>query len=378
LASINFSWGLVVYLSLEQAMARQIRPMSNTDGISLDIRKCIVKCSDNLNWANPAQRAEQIFNVAPEQFEGLALEIFRYQLANNAVYRHYVDAIGKSVHQVNSLLGIPALPIGFFRSHDLKSFEGEAALVFTSSQTGGGVPSRHLVQYPDWYKQVSRQCFSIRYGDPSQYAFCCLLPAYLERQGSSLVYMAQYFSELSDHPATGFFLHAGKPLADTLQQLISQATPTFLLGVSFALLDFSEQYRIALPDTIRVMETGGMKGRRKEMVRNELHELLQQAFNKSSIHGEYGMTELMSQAYSEAKGLFVPPPWMKVLVRSEDDPFQYAATGEGLLTIFDLANIDSCAFIETADVGRVYPDGSFEVLGRMDNSDIRGCSLLVV
>jgi hypothetical protein len=220
--------------------------------------------------------------------------------------------------------------------------------------------------------------FSFAYGDPGQWAWLCLLPAYLEREGSSLVYMANAFVNASQYRESGFFLKADEELLKALENIQRQKAPAVLLGVSFALLDFAEAHAGLDLNGIIIMETGGMKGRRQEMIRAEVHEQLKAAFKVPAIHSEYGMTELMSQAYSKGNGIYQPPPWMKVLVRNEEEPFAVNETGAGILCIIDLGNIDSCAFIETEDVGRVYADGSFEVLGRIDNSDIRGCSLLVV
>jgi hypothetical protein len=240
------------------------------------------------------------------------------------------------------------------------------------------VPSRHFVKDLDWYEKSFVASFSFSYGDPSQIAWLCLLPAYLEREGSSLVYMANAFVQASQYKESGFFLKADEKLAGILSSLQQKQIPTILLGVTFALLDFAEAQTGLDLNSVTVMETGGMKGRRKEMIRADVHEQLNKAFQLPGIQSEYGMTELMSQAYSKGNGIYHPPPWMKVLVRNEEEPFAVNETGAGILCIIDLANIDSCAFIETEDVGRVYADGTFEVLGRIDNTDIRGCSLLVV
>jgi len=353
-----------------------------------------------------------IFNVNMGDFVAYAGNIFSYQYQNNAVYRKYCDLRG--VHcpflgftnranddvgerenegenfksQTSPLLGdqrgasnpkpeIPFLPISFFKTHRITSFTGEAEKVFTSSGTTGAETSRHYVPDLKLYEESFTRGFRHYYGDPAQYAFLCLLPSYLEREGSSLIYMAQRLIELSGQADSGFFLQAGGKLIETLARREREGLKTILLGVSFALLDFAENHPMALQHTI-IMETGGMKGRRRELTRAELHSILQAAFGVAFIHSEYGMTELMSQAYSKGDGRYQCPPWMRVYVRDEDDPFSIHTQGAGLLCIADLANVYSCSFIETADVGRVFADGSFEVLGRMDNSDIRGCSLLVV
>ncbi len=299
-------------------------------------------------------------------------------MQNNPVYRKYCSLRGilADIPAQKDMQGIPFLPISFFKTHRIISFEGSADKVFTSSGTTGSETSRHFVPDTGIYEASFTAAFRHFYGDPAGYAFLCLLPSYLEREGSSLVYMAQRLIELSAEPDSGFFLTAQGKLTETLARREKQGRQTILLGVSFALLDFAENNPMPLKHTL-IMETGGMKGRRTEITRAELHQKLQAAFEVHSIHSEYGMTELMSQAYSKGEGRYVCPPWMRVFVREEDDPFAVHETGAGLLCMADLANLYSCAFIETADVGRVFEDGSFEVLGRMDHSDIRGCSLLV-
>jgi hypothetical protein len=272
---------------------------------------------------------------------------------------------------------VPFLPISFFKTHQISSYSGEAEKVFTSSGTTGSETSCHYVPDLKLYEESFTRGFGHFYGDPAQYAFLCLLPSYLEREGSSLIYMAQRLIEQSGQADSGFFLEAAGKLVEILERREKDGLKTILLGVSFALLDFAEIFPMPLLHTI-IMETGGMKGRRRELTRAELHDKLQKAFGVLTIHSEFGMTELMSQAYSTGGGRYQCPPWMRVFVRDEDDPFSVHSQGSGLLCIADLANLFSCSFIETSDVGRVFEDGSFEVLGRMDNSDIRGCSLLVV
>ncbi len=318
-----------------------------------------------------------IFNVSDSDFEECCLQIFQFQLNNNNIYQKYYQQFKPGSVQNATITSIPFLPVSFFKTHDVVSTEKPAQQIFTSSGTTGMVSARHLVPDLSVYEQSFMQTFRLFYGDPADYAFFCLLPGYMERPGSSLIYMAEKLIEASGQTEGGFFLQAAGDLIARLQTREALGKKSFLLGVSFALLDFAEQHAFLLRHTI-VMETGGMKGRRREMTRMELHQTLQQAFSVPAIHSEYGMTELLSQGYSLGDGLYRCPPWMKVLVRAEDDPRKVSATGSGLLCIIDLANIYSCAFIETGDIGKVYPDGSFEVLGRMDNSDIRGCSLLVV
>lgn len=250
-------------------------------------------------------------------------------------------------------------------------------MVFESSGTSGHASARHVVRELGLYRESFVKGFEFFYGDPQDYCILGLLPAYLERKGSSLVYMVEELIRLSGHAQSGFYLYDFEKLHTVLQELEKKQQQTLLIGVSFALLDFAEKYSMRLSHT-QVMETGGMKGRRKELTRIELHEILEKKLGVSRVHSEYGMTELLSQAYSFGKGLYQPVPWMKILVRDEDDPLQIRPSGEGLLNVIDLANRDSCAFIATDDVVNLHEDGSFEVLGRMDTSDIRGCSLLVV
>jgi len=321
--------------------------------------------------------ANEIFNVRKENFETTALDIFRYQLGYNTIYKQYCDHLSIDPAEIRGLEQIPFLPISFFKTHPVATFESGAEKIFYSSGTSGMGTSRHLVKSLAFYERSFIDGFKKFYGNPGQFAFLCLLPSYLEREGSSLIYMAERLVQLSGNPDSGFFLNAAGTLTDILIRRSEQYQLTILLGVTYALLDFAADAKLQLANTI-IMETGGMKGRRNELTRAEVHEQLKNAFGVPAIHSEYGMTELLSQAYSKDNGLFYCPPWMKVLVREEDDPFNIKTTGSGLLCIADLANACSCSFIETADAGRVFEDGSFEVLGRMDNSDIRGCSLLVL
>jgi len=271
---------------------------------------------------------------------------------------------------------IPFLPVSFFKSDSVITGNFTPEIIFESSGTTGQANARHLVRESGIYRESFVKGFEYFYGSPSKYCILGLLPSYLERKGSSLVYMVDELIRLSGHALSGFYLYDHNKLHHVLKELGEKNQTTILIGVSYALLDFAEKYPWHLSHVV-LMETGGMKGRRKELTRIELHEILKKQLGVSRVHSEYGMTELLSQAYSSGEGLYKPVPWMKMLVRDEDDPLHLSETGEGLLNIIDLANRDSCAFIATDDVVKLYADGTFEVLGRMDNSDIRGCSLLV-
>jgi len=322
------------------------------------------------------QENHKIFSTGESGFEALALEIFQYQLKNNAVYGAFVKALGTDTSRVTALAQIPFLPVRFFKSLEVKTGEFEHETVFESSGTTGMISSRHMVKDLSLYRESFTRGFELFYGSASEYCIIGLLPSYLERENSSLVLMADDLIRQSGHPQSGFYLNEFDKLAALLRELESREQKTLLIGVSFALLDFAEQYPIPLKHTI-IMETGGMKGRRKEMIRQELHAILQQSFSLSAIHSEYGMTELLSQAYSKGEGIYHCPPWMKILLRDDEDPLRVITSGSGVVNVIDLANIHSCSFIATDDAGKVYPDGSFEILGRVDGSDMRGCSLLV-
>jgi hypothetical protein len=319
---------------------------------------------------------DKIFTVEPVDFEQLALEVFQFQYNNNAIYQHYVNALSIVGAKVRSIEQIPFLPIRFFKTADIKTTVFEPEAVFESSGTTQTVNSRHYVKDLTMYHQSFLKAWKQFYGPVESWCVIGLLPAYLERQHSSLVVMVNEMIKLSGHPQSGFYLYEHEKLAAVLQQLERQGQKTLLIGVTFGLLDFAEQFPMPLRHTV-IMETGGMKGRRREMTREEVHGLLSAAFKTPLIHSEYGMTELLSQAYSYGHGLFDCPPWMKVLVRQDDDPLDVRVAGSGILNIIDLANLYSCSFIATDDVGAVQADGSFEVLGRVDASDIRGCNLLI-
>lgn len=327
---------------------------------------------------------DKVFSVTPAGFERLALEIFHFQYHHNSIYRQYTDAIKVNPKQVNTLAQIPFLPIRFFKSHPVQTTAFETPVVFESSGTTGTINSRHFVKDISIYEESFLRGFDRFYGSPKDWCIIALLPSYLERQNSSLVYMVNELIGKSNHPDSGFYLHEHEKLATVLKKLEVNRQKTLLIGVTFGLLDFSEKFHFPLQHTI-IMETGGMKGRRKEMIRQQVHTILKEAFSVEAIHSEYGMTELLSQAYSTGDGIFQCPGWMKVIVRDEEDPLHIKLPDaensdvlSGAVNVIDLANIYSCSFIATEDAGKIYPDNSFEILGRMDNSDLRGCSLLVV
>jgi len=321
---------------------------------------------------------QQVFAINnKEQFEQAALQAFNYQAENCAIYRQFIDGLKIDLANIDAVEKIPFLPIEFFKSHRILSSNRPVEVTFTSSGTTGMVTSSHHVIDKTWYEDSFRNAFRLFYGDIKDYTILALLPSYLEREGSSLIYMVDDLIKQSDNQHSGFFLYNHEEL---YQQLIKQQgvqKPTLLIGVTFGLLDFIEQYNIHFPGLI-VMETGGMKGRRKEMIRDELHDVLCKGFGVSAIHSEYGMTELLSQAYSKDNGIFECPPWMQIMIRDTNDPMTALSNGKtGGINVIDLANINSCSFIATHDLGKTYADGSFEVLGRFDQSDIRGCNLLI-
>ncbi len=319
----------------------------------------------------------ELFSLPETAFNTRALDIFRFQYAENTLYRQYTQTLGVDPDSVLSLEAIPFLPVSFFKTHAVRTTHFVPGTTFESSGTTGMVSSRHEVKDLDLYRRSFTAAFERFYGPVGQWCIIGLLPAYLERSHSSLVLMVHELIRASGHPDSGTYLYEHEALHDVLENLEQQGQKTLLIGVTFALLDFAEKYKMNLQHTV-IMETGGMKGRRKEITRAELHDFLTQRLGVKTIHAEYGMTELLSQAYSSENGLFTCPSWMKVLVRKEDDPLDVSSEGEGIINIIDLANIWSCSFIATEDVGRIYPNGRFEVSGRVDNSDIRGCSLLVV
>ncbi|PWS31744.1 acyl transferase [Pedobacter paludis] len=322
--------------------------------------------------------AEAIFSIEnDEQFKKLALEIFKFQAEHCSVYKEYIHHLHINIEAVSAIEQIPFLPISFFKSHSILSNTNPVEITFSSSGTTGMTQSSHHVTNIKLYEQSYLKAFNQFYGNIEDYCFLALLPSYQQRAGSSLIYMVNDLIEKSKHPKSGYFLYNHDELSQTLEELKSKNQKTVLIGVTYALLDFIEQYEIDFPNLI-VMETGGMKGKRKEMVREELHEQLTNGFGIKSIHSEYGMTELLSQAYSLGEGIFNCPSWIKVLIRDTNDPLTLIPNGKtGGINVIDLANINSCCFIATQDLGRINPDQSFEVLGRFDNADIRGCNLLV-
>ncbi|NTV83083.1 MAG: acyl transferase [Bacteroidales bacterium] len=321
-----------------------------------------------------------VFAVSGEDdFNKLALKIFRYQYEFNPVYREMAKYLSADPDKITGYTGVPFLPVSLFRDHKVISGENHAVQkIFTSSGTTGSIPSKHFILDLGLYEESFMRSFMTFYGNPESYRFLALLPGYLERQDSSLVYMMDCLIRLTENNGSGFYLHDLESLRNKLAEEPAFKGQTMLFGASYALLDFAEQFPMDLKDII-VMETGGMKGRRREMIREELHEIICSRLNVKQIHSEYGMTELLSQAYSSGNGIFHTPPWMKILIRDTNDPMHFLPPGQtGGINIIDLANLYSCSFISTQDLGRVHEDGSFEVLGRFDDSDIRGCNLLVV
>ena len=320
-----------------------------------------------------------IFNITSEaDFNRVALAVFRHQFKHNSVYRAFCDLLYKHPSDVKTLQQIPFLPIQFFKSHKVVSTTKPSEATFTSSGTTGSIVSKHFVSDLEIYKHSFRCGFKSFYGAVEDYTVLALLPSYLEREGSSLVYMANDMIEQSKQPESGFYLHDLEALKNTLLRLEAKGEKTLLIGVSYALLDLIESHSFNLKHTI-VMETGGMKGQRKELVKSELHSILRHGFGIDKIHSEYGMTELLSQAYSKGDGVFEMPSWMKILTRDPEDALSIQPIGKsGGVNVIDLANINSCAFIATQDLGKIHFNGSFEILGRFDESDIRGCNLMVL
>jgi len=327
------------------------------------------------------QRNDKIFQVGASSFEKLAFEVFRFQYKHNHVYKAYADMMKIIPEKVDRLSQIPFLPIQFFKTHSVKTTEFEPEIIFESSGTTQTINSHHFVKDLQCYRKSFQKAFEMNYGNANDWCIIGLLPSYLERKNSSLVFMVNELILQSRHGKSGFYLNEYDELYSALIELEKMGQKTLLVGVSFALLDFAEQYSIPLAHTI-ILETGGMKGRRKEVIKQELHDFLKARFEVNRIHSEYGMTELLSQAYSPGDGVFYCPPWMKILIRDEEDPLLVRGEAKepltGAFNIIDLANLYSCSFIATDDSGKLFADGSFEVMGRIDNSDIRGCSLLML
>ena len=320
-----------------------------------------------------------IFNIKNEiDFTKIALKIFRFQAKNNIVYNEFINLLGVNVNDINSLDKIPFLPIQFFKTHKVVSLNKPIDKIFYSSGTTRSGLSKHYIFNIKVYEQSFIKGFNSFYGNIKDYNVLALLPNYLEQKNSSLVYMIDKLIKKANKEESGFYLNDLDKLAEKLIQLDKKGKKVLLIGVSFALLDLIEKYKFKLKNTI-IMETGGMKGRRKEIVRAELHKLLKKGFGVSKIHSEYGMTELLSQAYSNENGLFKTPNWMKILIRDTEDALAFLPNNKtGGVNIIDLANINSCAFIATQDLGKVFNNDTFEILGRFDNSDIRGCNLMLI
>ena len=320
-----------------------------------------------------------IFTISNQkQFEKIALKVFRFQYENNLVYQEFCDFLKVDIQKVKSVEQIPFLPIQFFKSHEVVSNKNPIQETFTSSGTTGLLTSKHLVTNVSFYEESYRKGFSQFYGDIENYVVLALLPSYLERGGSSLIYMVEDLINKTNNPESGFFLHNHEELIQKLVKLDKSGQNVILIGVTYALLDLIQSQKFELQNTI-IMETGGIKGKRKEIIREELHNQLCEGFGVPSIHSEYGMTELLSQAYSLGNGVFECPSWMQILIRDTEDALNYVADGKtGGINVIDLANINSCSFIATQDLGKKNPNTTFEVLGRFDNSDIRGCNLMVI
>lgn len=320
-----------------------------------------------------------IFSISSQkQFEKIALKVFRFQYENNLVYREFCDFLKINFQKVKSLEQIPFLPIQFFKTHKVVSNKNLIQETFSSSGTTGTITSKHYVTEVALYEESYRKGFSQFYGNIEDYVVLALLPSYLERDGSSLIYMVEDLIKMTHNPESGFYLHNHEELIEKLIRLDNAGQNVILIGVTYALLDLIEDQKFQLKNTI-IMETGGMKGKRKEMIREELHTQLCEGFGVTAIHSEYGMTELLSQAYSLGNGVFECPSWMQILIRDTEDALTYVKEGKsGGINVIDLANINSCSFIATQDLGKKNPNNSFEVLGRFDNSDIRGCNLMVI
>jgi phenylacetate-coenzyme A ligase PaaK-like adenylate-forming protein len=321
----------------------------------------------------------RIFGIKSKaDFWGNALEIFNYQYDNNNIYHDFINSLGKDRSKIKTLYDIPFLPVEFFRNHKVITGDLPVEKIFESSGTTGTTPGKHFVIDLSLYEDSFLRSFIQFYGQPEEYLVAALLPSYTEREGSSLVYMVDNLIQRSNNPHSGFYKNNIEDIVPAIKKAKEEKQKILLIGVSFALLDMAENKPPDLSGVI-VMETGGMKGRRKELTRPELHSILKEKFNAFSIHSEYGMTELLSQAYSKGDGIFYCPPWIKIIIRDPLDPLTlYTEPGRtGGINIIDLANINSCSFIATGDLGKIHEDGGFEVLGRFDNSDIRGCNLLV-
>ena len=318
-----------------------------------------------------------IFNIKnDEKFEKFALQLFKYQITNNPIYSNYAKLVLGDKKPIN-IYEIPFLPIEFFKSNEIICKNINVETIFLSSGTGGE-KSKHLVSDIGLYKQSFLKSFELFYGEVSQYCILSLLPNYRQQGASSLVYMVDELIKKSKNKLSGFYLNNYEKIAETINILEAKNQKTILFGVTYALLDFAEQFPTKLKNTI-IIETGGSKGKRKEYIKEELHNILKQSFCLENIHSEYGMTELLSQSYSKSNGVFKSPPWKKVIIRDTHDPFSIVETNKtGGINIIDLANIYSCPFIATQDLGKIFEDGTFSIMGRFDNSDLRGCNQLTI
>ncbi len=322
---------------------------------------------------------KEIFNIANQRdFLKIALNVFEYQYNNNIIYRNFIQSLGRDPLKIDALTDIPFLPVEFFRNHKVVTGDLPVEIIFESSGTTAVTPGKHFITNLDLYRQSFLKTFNLFYGGPENYLIAALLPSYLERKGSSLIYMAECLINESRNPGSGFYKNNVEDLLIVMEKAKTAKQKVLLLGVTYALLDLAENFSPDLSG-VTVMETGGMKGRRKELTRQELHLILKEKLQVTSVHSEYGMTELLSQAYSKGDGIFYTPPWMKILIRDPLDPLCIYSEPEisGGINIIDLANLNSCSFISTGDLGKLRQDDGFEVLGRFDNSDIRGCNLLV-
>lgn len=323
-------------------------------------------------------QSNAIFNIKTSaEFEDLALQSFKHQWEFNAIYKRFCNHLGIDPSRINTVEKIPFLPIQFFKQFDVLASQNPVQAIFTSSGTTGSVTSKHHVTDLDLYVKSFREGFKLHYGNIEEYTVLALLPSYLERDGSSLIVMVDQLIKDSKKEESGFYLNDYPGLSEKLKRLDAEGEKILLIGVSFALLDLTEAFQFNLNNTI-VMETGGMKGRRKELIRDELHQLLKNGFGVDKIHSEYGMTELLSQGYSKGDGIFTTPPWLRVYMRDTEDALQLVPEGvTGGINVIDLANHNSCPFIATQDLGKKLDENRFEILGRFDTSDIRGCNLMV-
>jgi hypothetical protein len=315
---------------------------------------------------------ERVLKVNKVDFESLAIDVFRFQYLNNPVYKSYINFLGINPDKIDQVTAIPFLPVSFFKSHKVSINNGKSPIIFSSSGTTGVSRSNHVLPDPEWYKIISQKGFEAVYGPLKDTVILALLPSYQQNPSSSLIFMVDHFIRETENESSGYYYDLKK--LEAVRKNLPSGKKVILIGVSYALSDFAENGTDLSGWTI--METGGMKGRKRELVRNELHEILQNGFNISAVHSEYGMTELLSQAYSQAGGIFSTPPWMKVSCREVNDPFSDSNGRTGVLKVIDLANIYSCSFVETEDLGIIHADGRFEVLGRLDNTEVRGCNLL--